>query len=214
MAKFDNITFKHAKAAYPVFLAAKPIMGQGEPVYSCTVLIPKNAPDIAEKLELLKGYALIDCGGKKMPPNYNFPIRDGDAQNAMTGDFVKKQEHYRGHYYFTTKSKFQPTIVVGREQANFYDLDVEHEGSGWECWIECNPYSWSMSGNMGMSLGLQSVWLRKKGEPIIAGGNGNPFAGESGDGDDLDSVADVKTKPFSGGGSGSGGADALNDLLT
>lgn len=124
-------------------------INDGEPKYSCAILIPKKNK---KTLEMVK--AAIDAAkesGSKLwagkMAGLKMPLRDGDEERP-------DDEAYAGMYFFNASSKTRPGVV---DENKDDILDASDFYSG--CWgrASINFYAFNRNGNKGVAAGLNHV---------------------------------------------------------
>jgi hypothetical protein len=134
----------------------------GKLQWSLTALVKKNTSD-AQTLTAAVKAAVAEHFKGKMPPGSWMPLRDGDEQ--LEGEFVKKHEAYRGHYYIRLKSGFEPAVfLASRERVKF---DKVTSGDYVGVTVDLYPFRNKLTG-LGAGLGT-ILWLAE-GEGIGGGG--------------------------------------------
>lgn len=92
--------------------------------YQTMVLIPKEDKEgIAAFEAAVRAAADTKIPGKKIPPSWSYPLRDGDEEAEEKG------EHMKGHMFFNCKSKRKPDLV-GTEKWTEEEVEAwkeEHE---------------------------------------------------------------------------------------
>ena len=154
------------------------IEDEGEPKYSCAVLIPKK-----NKKTLAMVKAAIDAAkeegktlfGGKMG-GLKLPLRDGDEERP-------DDEAYRGMYFFNATSKSKPKVVDA-------DLDeiIDPEDFYSGCWgrVSVRFYPFAKKGNKGVAVGLNNLQKIKDGENLSGGSSAEEdFGDDEYDDDDL-----------------------------
>ena len=155
-----NICLKNVRISYAHLFEPEPIMGQGEPKYSVSILIPKSDKENVEKLnaaikdakesDKLKGAKKIDS-----------PVHDGDTDK---GD----DPVYAGCYYLNAKAnENHPPQIVDRHVNPIMDKNEVY--SGCYCNIMVNTYAYSFNGHNGIGIGLGNVQKVKDGERLGGG---------------------------------------------
>lgn len=130
-----------------------------EPKYSICLLIPKS-----DRKTLAKVQDAIDSAkergrdrwGGKIPANVRTPLRDGDEEKPDRPEF-------RGHYFINASSKFKPG-VVDRNVEPILDPTELYGGCYGRASLNFFPYS--VSGNKGVSCGLNNLQKLEDGEPL------------------------------------------------
>lgn len=133
-----------------------------EPKYSCVMIIPKNHPQLQALKDILKE-AITQKFGAKRPTGLRNPLRDGDEVDAETGARVKGDE-FTGAFYISASSKKPVDVIVGKAKAKA--SDPEHFRSGHYASVRVAAFGYEAAGNRGAALGLNGVWITKRGEPL------------------------------------------------
>ena len=159
-----NICLKNVRISYAHLFEPEPIMGQGEPKYSVSILIPKSDKENVEKLNaVIKDAKESDKlkGAKKI----DSPVHDGDTDK---GD----DPVYAGCYYLNAKAnENHPPQIVDRHVNPIMDKNEVY--SGCYCNIMVNTYAYSFNGHNGIGVGLGNVQKVKDGEHL-GGGSSKP----------------------------------------
>lgn len=130
--------------------------------YSTSLLIPKSDQQTIEKLNIAIQHA-VALGQKKglwgatLPPNFKFPLRDGDAECSEKG------EEYAGHWFLNASSTRQPQIVDINRNDIWEESDVY---SGCYARVCINLFPFSHKGNRGIGCGLEAVQKICDGEAL------------------------------------------------
>lgn len=131
-----------------------------EPKYSVAILIPKTDKVTISKLRAAQKAALEAglsrvFGGKK-PPNLKTTLRDGDEEADL-----ERNPEYAGHLFMNVSSKQKPGIVDSNVQPI---LDSSEVYSGCYARVSINAFAYSVSGNKGISFGLNHVMKTRDGD--------------------------------------------------
>lgn len=131
-----------------------------EPKYSCAILIPKTDTVTINKIRKAQKAAL-DAGlvskfGGKKPPNLKTTLRDGDEEADL-----ERNPEYAGHYFMNVSSKTKPGIVDRNVNPI---LDSSEVYSGCYARVSINAFAYSVSGNKGISFGLNHVQKLRDGD--------------------------------------------------
>jgi hypothetical protein len=156
----------------------------GEMEYSTQIMIPKGSPDVQAikgLVEELKKETWLDKG-KRLPPKFWNPLRDGDTDCKQNGDPFGPEA--KGHYLLSAKSyeDKQPT-VVGTTRGNDGKLIGLRKGdikSGDWGRISINLTAYT-KGDSGVAAYINNVQLVQVGEAL---GNGSNADDDFGDFDD------------------------------
>lgn len=148
-----------------------------DPKYSCAILIPKT--DTATLTKIKKAQkAALEAGlsrvfGGKKPPNLKTTLRDGDEEADL-----ERNPEYAGHMFMNVSSKQKPGIVDRNVQPI---LDSSEVYSGCYARVSINAFAYNVSGNRGISFGLNHVQKLRDGDFL---------GGRSRAEDDFDSLDD------------------------
>jgi hypothetical protein len=129
--------------------------------YSSCILIDKRDLQTVEKYNLAVQQAIIlgqkkGLWGDKLPSNFHYPLRDGDAEAAEKG------EEYAGHWFLNASATRQPRIV-DVNKADILDEDAVYSG----CYarVVLNLYPFNAKGkNKGIACGLEVIQKVANGE--------------------------------------------------
>ena len=148
-----------------------------EPKYSVVLLIPKSDKATIKKIKAAQKAALEQGKSSKfngkIPTNWSNTLRDGDEEKDL-----EDNPEFAGHYFMTVSAKTRPGIVDRNVQPI---LDSTEVYSGCYARASINAFPYSVSGNKGVSFGLNHIQKIKDGEPL--GGRSNAE-------DDFDSLDD------------------------
>lgn len=155
-----------------------------EPKFSVVLLIPKKDKTTLKKIKAAQ-QAALEMGkaskfNGKIPANWSNTLRDGDEEKDL-----EDNPEFAGHYFMTVSAKTRPGIVDRDVQPI---LDSTEVYSGCYARASINAFPYSVSGNKGVSFGLNHIQKIEDGDPL--GGRSNAeddfaeFAGESDDDDD------------------------------
>lgn len=147
-----------------------------DPKFSTMLLIPKTDKATIDALRAAEK-AAAEAGksskfGGKIPANLASIIRDGD-------DFAEDYPERAGHYFMTVSSNNRPGVVDQNVQPI---LDAAEVYSGCYARASLNAFPYSVSGNKGVSFGLNHIQKAADGEPL-----GGITRAE----DDFDEIADA-----------------------
>lgn len=130
-----------------------------EKKYSVTLLIPKSDKETYRKLRAAEA-AAAEAGkakfGGKVPKVLKSVIHDGDTEADLDDN-----PEYAGHWYMSVSSKTKPGLV---DRALNPILDSEELYSGAYARVSINAFAYSVSGNKGVSFGLNHVQKLRDGD--------------------------------------------------
>lgn len=159
-----------------------------EPKYSVVLLIPKSDKATIKKIKAAQKAALEQGKSSKfngkIPTNWSNTLRDGDEEKDL-----EENPEFAGHYFMTVSARTRPGIVDRNVQPI---LDSTEVYSGCYARASINAFPYSVSGNKGVSFGLNHIMKVKDGDPL--GGRSNAeddfaeFAGESDEFDEDDDL--------------------------
>lgn len=130
------------------------------PMYSTTILIPKNDTKTLQKIKDAQEEALEQGKsskfGGKVPQKWHNTLRDGDEDADL-----ERNPEYEGHYFMSLRSKTAPGVVDKTVQPI---LDSSEVYSGCYARVSMNAFPYSNSGNKGISFGLNHVQKMRDGD--------------------------------------------------
>lgn len=150
-------------------------LGDGEPAYSVTLLIPKTDKATVEKIKQgIKDAREAFCtknGANALPANPNHTLKDGDGQRDNGEDFGPE---CKGCWVLPVRSKRKPVVVDAfRNEIT----DPEEVYSGCYGRAAVNFYAYNKGLNKGISAGLLSVQKLHDGDRLGgAAGSADDFA--------------------------------------
>ena len=138
-----------------------------DPKYSAVILIPKEDKETLEKIRAAQKQALED--GKstkfngKIPPNWKSTLRDGDTDADL-----ERNPEYAGHYFMSVSSSAtrKPGIVDASLQQV---ISPDQVYSGVYARVSINAFAFNVSGNKGVSFGLNNVQVLGYGDSLTGG---------------------------------------------
>lgn len=160
------------RLSYANLTTPKAPSGGGDPVYSCTLLIPKTDTatynDLVSAIEAAKQLGLAQKWQARPPAALRMPLYDGDQ--AMPSGKPWGEE-CRGHWVLRTKANIShPPMVV--HQSNIHaTLAPSDVYSGMFARVTVRMYAYASSGNDGIGAGLGNVMKTRDGEPLAGGAN-------------------------------------------
>jgi hypothetical protein len=161
----------------------------GESNYSVALLIPKsNTEDIQALRETIKSLQAATwlSQGKKLPPKFWNPLRDGDTDTKQDGSDFSAE--YQGHMVLNAKSSadYPPNVVGTGKTADgkFIPLTKRDVKSGDWGRVKVRLYAFT-KGTGGVGVGMSSLQLVEQGEPLAGGSSAEndfkDFEDEDGD---------------------------------
>lgn len=138
---------------------------QGEPKYSCTILVPKTntaakaAIDQAVAAAIEAGVSAKWSGVR--PPQPAICVHDGDGPRPSDGSAFG--EECRGCWVFTASSKQAPFVVDAQVQPI---IDPTQVYSGMWGNVNVNFFAYNSAGKKGIGCGLNGVQKTQDGEPL------------------------------------------------
>ncbi len=136
----------------------------GEEAYSMQLLIPKKDKDTIAKIQQAVKEAIKKEFGSKPPDVFRNPLRDGDktGPGGVPPKVKAGSEPYGDHYFMNVKNSRKPQIVDQNKQ---HIIDENLFTSGDYCRVHINAYGFRTGGD-GVSFGLNSIQVVRKGEPL------------------------------------------------
>lgn len=162
MAK--NISIK-CIVDFPNVFTPKKIMNQGEPVYSATLIIPKDSHNAIEAIDFMCS-ALVENDKRLKGQSFvRFPLIDGDTANSEGESYP---ERYHNSYILRAKTNFAPTVYEMDDTKKYIELDESTDKvyAGMEAIVNINLYVYSVGGNRGIAVGLGDMCVTGNGEPF------------------------------------------------
>lgn len=139
--------------------------GDGEPKYSCTLLIPKSDKATYDDLMSALNAAYekgVQDHWKGSRPQMRYPvIYDGDGVRSSGEPFGPE---CRGHWVITASSKQKPqTVHISNVRVALAPTDIY---SGMYARVTVNFFPYNHKGNRGVGCGLGNVCKTRDGEPL------------------------------------------------
>ena len=154
------------RASY-VYLDEPRVYDNGDEKYSVTLLSPKSDKATYKKLNKAMDAAeeaWINTVWKgKRPAKINRSLHDGDGVRAVSGE--PYGEECKGHWVLSVQSKRKPG-VVDRDNDPFDAADIK---SGDYIRASLRAFAYDVSGNRGVSFGLNNVQFLHEGDPLGGG---------------------------------------------
>ncbi len=139
--------------------------GESQLKYSTMILIPKKDTVTADRIKALITGAIQEKWAGKVPAGLKVSFRDGDKEGKGGVPEGKSagDEPYGGHYFMSVSSDRKPDV---RDEAMQSILDPGAIVSGDYGRVGLNCYTWDNPNGKGVSFGLQTVQLLRKGDPL------------------------------------------------
>lgn len=161
------VTIKGVRLSYCNLFQAKPPYNnpQGEPKFSCTILVPKTNTEAKALIDQAIA-AAIEAGvptkwGGVRPPQPAICVHDGDGPRPSDGSAFG--EECRGCWVFTASSKQAPFVVDANVQPI---IDPTQVYSGMYGNVSVNFFAYNSAGKKGIGCGLNGVQKTADGEPL------------------------------------------------
>ena len=133
----------------------------GDLKYSVTILIPKSDTATVNKIKAAQETAINAKWPTKRPAKVVSTLHDGDGVKEKTGEEFGPE--CKGHWVMSVSSKQRPGVV----DADLNEvLDKTSIVSGDYGRVSINAYGYDVSGNRGVSFGLNNVQFIERGEPL------------------------------------------------
>lgn len=133
----------------------------GELKYGVTILIPKSDTATIAKIKAAQETAINAKWPSKRPAKVVSTLHDGDGVKEKTGEEFGPE--CKDHWVMSVSSKQRPGVVD--ENLNEI-MDKTAIVSGDYGRVSINAYGYDVSGNRGVSFGLNNVQFLEKGEPL------------------------------------------------
>ncbi len=157
-----KVKIKGARLSY-AHVFKKHSINNGEPKYSCQIIIDKDHPQMAEIEAAIANAARSKfeklVNGNKVSAKLKTPLRDGDDEDNT--------KVYENKYFFNS-SNTQPPMTVGRKREQITE-DDNIIYSGCYANVVINFFAFDSNGNKGVAASLGGVQFVRDGEPL--GGN-------------------------------------------
>lgn len=157
---------KNVRLSYVRVFEAEQVNGQGDPIYSLCILIPKDSPDVpAIKAAIETEYNNLKVRYPKLagknPKTWNNPLHDGDEE--------KDGEEYKGHYFLNAKRKEKQGAPIVIDKHKQYITDKNELFSGCYGNVAVSFYPYEFTGKYGVGVGLNGVQKVRDGERLDGG---------------------------------------------
>jgi hypothetical protein len=160
-----KIVVGEVRFSYVSLFKPRQPLGDGDPKYQTTVLVPKTN---TKAIALIQG-AIREAteegikskwGGIK-PPVLSNPVHDGDG--ARPSDGMPYGEECAGHLVFTASSKDPIGILDKNKMPIINQSDVY---SGMYGYVSLSFYPYNQSGKKGIGCGLNNVMKTRDGDAL------------------------------------------------
>ena len=161
------ITISGVRFSYcSLFQAKAPFNNpQGEPKYSCTILVPKSNTQAKALIDQAVNQAIEAGVANKWagirPPMPAICVHDGDGPRPSDGSAFG--EECRGMWVFTASSKRPPFVVDAQVQPI---IDPTQVYSGMWGNVSVNFFAYANAGKKGIGCGLNGVQKTADGDPL------------------------------------------------
>lgn len=156
----ENVVLKNVRASFVRVFTPQSFNGQ-DPKYSLQVIMPKDHKDL-KKLE----QAVLEAAREKWPNKAKGTTFPGTLKNPLRDGDVEREDRpeYKGSLFFNASSKRRP-VVLNSDKTPLEESDnVLYSG----CFVNVsvNAYTFDVSGNKGVALGLNGVQFHRKGDSL------------------------------------------------
>jgi hypothetical protein len=159
-----QVVLKDVRLSYCYAIKGK-LNDKGQKVYSTTILVRKNHPQIEEIKAAIN--AAKDKGKEKLGKGVvKSPLLDGDAQED--GSFKYGDEVNRGHFLLRAANYSRQPKVVDQQKNEILDADQLY--SGCHANVVINFYAYNSGSNKGISPGLEAIQKKRDDERLAGGG--------------------------------------------
>lgn len=179
------------RLSYANLIEARASFENQPPKFSTALLIPKDDKATLDKLRRAQKAALEN--GKSstfkgsIPKNWSDTLRDGDEEMD-----TEENPEYAGHYFLNVSAQeSRPPVLVNRRREKLSkDEAAELFYSGAYVRASLNAFPFNVSGNKGVSFGINAVQFVKDGDSL-GGGKVNVESEFDDLGDDFDDEDDL-----------------------
>lgn len=133
----------------------------GEKKFSTSILIPKSDKDTLDKIKAAQEVAITAKWPGKRPAKIAITLHDGDGVKEKTGEPYGPE--CKGHFVMSVSTKLRPGVVDTNMNSIIDPAGIQ---SGDYARVSISAYAYDVSGNRGVSFGLNNVQLLAKGEPL------------------------------------------------
>ncbi len=158
------VVIKNVRLSYCYAITGK-LNDEGRKVYSTTLLVPKNHPQLDEIRNAIN--EAKEAGKEKLGKGtVKSPLLDGDMKED--GAFKYSGEENRGHYLLRAANYNRAPKVVDQQKNEIIDPDELYSG----CYanVVINFYAYAGKTNKGISPGLEAIQKKRDGDRLAGGG--------------------------------------------
>ena len=160
-----KVLIKNARLAFPNLFKAEQIMGEGDPKFGATFLIPKGSPMVAQIEAAIKQVATEKWGAKAeanlkaLQAGGKTCLRDGDSKADYAG--------FADHMFISANTPTRP-VVVGTDRAPL----VAEDGKPYAgCYVNATVDIWAQDNGFGKRINakLLGVQFYRDGDAFSGG---------------------------------------------
>lgn len=176
-----KIKLNKVRIAFPQLFEAKTVNGEGEPAFSCTLLLGPDHPQLKEINDAVLKVATEKWGAKtaavmkEMQMKDRLPLHDGDTKSDYAG--------FPGNHFISARNKVRPT-VLNRDKSPLTAQDgLPYAG----CYVHASIELWAQDNSYGkrVNASLRGVQFTADGEAFSGGGAASEDEFDSEDEDSL-----------------------------
>lgn len=161
-----KLLINDARLAFPQLFEAQSINGEGEPAFSCALLLPKKHAQLAEIDDAIEAVAREKWGAKtddilaKMKASGKTALHNGDLKSEYDG--------FAGMLYINARNKTRPT-VVDRDRTPLGKADGKPYSG---CYVNASIELWAQDNKYGkhINASLRGVQFLRDGDAFAGGG--------------------------------------------
>ena len=146
-----SFKLKRARLAFPSIWRPTAVKGSdsGDKAFSCTLIIPRNHPQIAEIKKAMLAVAVEKWGAKA-----NAIYKAAEAANKLAlhdGDTKPEYEGFEGNLFISCRSKVKPS-TYNRDRSEVIEADgIIYAG----CWVNASIEWWAQDNEFGKRVNAQ-----------------------------------------------------------
>jgi hypothetical protein len=161
-----KLLINDARLAFPQLFEAQSINGEGEPAFSCALLLSKKHAQLAEIDDAIEAVAREKWGAKtddilaKMKASGKTALHNGDLKSEYDG--------FAGMLYINARNKTRPT-VVDRDRTPLVKADGKPYSG---CYVNASIELWAQDNKYGkhINASLRGVQFLRDGDAFAGGG--------------------------------------------
>ena len=161
-----KVRIGNVRLTFPQLFEAKTVNGQGDPKYSCGILVPRDHPQFAEIKAAIVAAATEKWGAKHaenlkaLQATDRLCLHDGDGKSDYDG--------YAGNFFINASNKIRP-LVVGPNREPLVAADGKPYSG---CYVNVMLEFWAQDNQFGkrINASLLGVQFAKDGERLAGGG--------------------------------------------